>query len=122
MSAPPLLLDEMLSPHIAEQLRSSGWDVTAVAERRDLVGMSDADVLALATEEQRIVVTLNIADFAKLAQAWASHERPHAGVLLVSTTTFRQDRGFVGAVVAALDHAARADALPGSGQAWFLQR
>jgi hypothetical protein len=48
----------------ADKLRERGHDVLALDERRDLEGIDDADVLALAAEEQRIVVTFNIRDFA----------------------------------------------------------
>ena len=53
MSAPRLLLDEMLSGQIARQLREAGHDVTAVVEDRELIGIADEDVLARATADGR---------------------------------------------------------------------
>jgi hypothetical protein len=40
-------------------------------------------VLALAASEQRILATLNIADFPRILREWAAAQRPHAGVILV---------------------------------------
>ncbi len=117
-----LLLDEMLSGRIAEQLRASGHDVYAIVERPNLVQLPDEQVLALGSDEQRIVVTLNIADFTMLDALWTSQGREHAGLLLLSTVTFPQDRSFVGAVLAALDAAAQLGELPGPGETRFLAR
>ena len=79
-------------------------------------------MLALGSDEQRIVVTLNIADFTMLDALWTSQGREHAGLLLLSTVMFPQDRSFVGAVLAALDAAAQLGELPGPGETRFLAR
>lgn len=80
-----LLLDEMVTAVIAEQLRDAGHDVIAIVERRELSGLSDADVLTCAMVEGRVVVTLNIRDFVPLERDWNSqvHAQPrtHAGIL-----------------------------------------
>ena len=122
MTVARLLLDEMLSGRIAEQLRARGHDAVAIVERPDLRQLPDEQVLAVGAGEQRVVVTLNIADFAMLDAAWASQGRSHAGLLLLSTATFPQDRGFVGGVVAALDTAAQGALLPAPGELRFLAR
>ena len=64
------LLDEHLSPQIAELLRGAGYDVLAVADRHDLVACSDRVVFEAATAEGRAVVTNNIKDFRPLAAEW----------------------------------------------------
>ena len=61
-----LLLDEMLSPAIARELRSRGHDVESVAGNPDREALSDPDVLALARAEHRAVVTNNLRDFRPL--------------------------------------------------------
>ncbi len=122
MTAARLLLDEMLSGRIAEQLRARGHDAQAIVERADLVQLPDDQVLALAAGEQRVLVTLNIADFSTLGARWMSQGRVHAGLMLLSTATFPQDRSFVGAVLAALDAAAQLGELPGPGETRFLAR
>lgn len=48
-----LLLDEMLDPEIAVQLRRRGYDVVAVAEREDLRGLLDPEVFEVARREGR---------------------------------------------------------------------
>lgn len=44
---------------------------------------SDEDLLALATVEDRVLVTFNVADFPTLARRWAEADRAHAGCAIV---------------------------------------
>jgi hypothetical protein len=83
------LLDEQLSPQIAVQLRQMGYDVEAVAERTDLVGGSDRNILELASAESRAVVTNNVKDFRPLAAEWLAQGRVHAGLILLPSTRTR---------------------------------
>ena len=63
------LIDEDLSPKVAERLRiESGLDVIHVRER-DLLGKPDPIILQRAYEEDRILVTANVKDFQRLARA-----------------------------------------------------
>ena len=112
----------MLSPKITEQLRERGLDAYAIAERADLVGLSDEQVLALGADEDRVVVTLNIADFAALHAVWQAQGRSHGGLACISTTTFPQDRAFFGSVLGSLDLAVRAGHLAGHDETHFLSR
>jgi predicted nuclease of predicted toxin-antitoxin system len=50
-----LLLDEHLSRSIARILRDAGYDVLSVVE--DHRGTTDVDLLALAREEGRVLIT-----------------------------------------------------------------
>lgn len=104
-----LLLDEHVSPTIAEQLRRRGCDAVAVAERADLRSMPDAHIWSVAGIEGRAVVTANIADFLRLA---AGAERHPGLVLLPGRTALRA--GAAGPLVAALDALARSEAGAGS--------
>ncbi len=83
------LLDEQLSPRIAELLREAGYDVVAVAECDDLIGSSDAILLEVATTEGRAVITNNIKDFRPLAAELLAQGREHAGLILVPSTRVR---------------------------------
>lgn len=83
------LLDEQLSPRIAELLREAGYDVVAVAERDELIGSSDAILLEVATSEERAVITNNIKDFRPLAAEFLARGREHAGLILVPSTRAR---------------------------------
>ena len=40
-----MLLDEHYSPEIARRLRAMGHDVVSVKERKDLIGLPDAEIL-----------------------------------------------------------------------------
>jgi hypothetical protein len=68
---------------VGEALRVQGHDVRALDEERQLEGLPDDDVLALATAEKRILVTHNVAHFPATLRDWAEASRSHAGVILV---------------------------------------
>ena len=61
-----LLLDEMLSPAIARELRGRGHDVLAVADHPGGAALSDPEVMTLARTERRAVVTTNLRDYRPL--------------------------------------------------------
>jgi predicted nuclease of predicted toxin-antitoxin system len=63
-----LLLDENLSPKVAEALvRDDGVDACHVRDR-GMLEASDSEVLEKAYSEDRILVTANVDDFTKLAR------------------------------------------------------
>ncbi len=99
----PLLLDEMFSDAIAQQLRTKGHDVTSVVAQSALVGLSDDQILSYATTEGRALVTANIKDFMPLDGRYRAAGQAHPGLILVSTKTFPQSRGFTTAIAAALE-------------------
>jgi predicted nuclease of predicted toxin-antitoxin system len=96
-----LLLDEHLSPAIAEQLRARGHDVVTVAEA-GLAGATDERVLAWATRERRAVVTNNIRDFRSLHADALKTRSTHCGIVLVRTGRYSLQRAKLGPLVAAL--------------------
>jgi predicted nuclease of predicted toxin-antitoxin system len=80
-----LLLDAHVSgPNVGRRLQQNGHDMRALDQEPALEGLDDDDVLALAVAEQRILVTHNVADFPRILREWASAQRAHAGVILVS--------------------------------------
>jgi len=96
-----LLLDANLSPRgIASALRQNEHDVLALAEDSAYEGLSDPQVLELATAEERILVTRNSRDFAPLAREWAEAQRPHAGLILIWTL----DHSQFAEIVAGIEH------------------
>lgn len=111
----------MLTGAIGEQLRSRGYDVTAVVEDPALTGLPDNEILAAASAAGRALVTANIKDFVPLDQRFKASGRAHAGVVLISAKAFPQDRAFVGAVVVALGNLLSQDAPP-TDAVVFLQR
>jgi predicted nuclease of predicted toxin-antitoxin system len=79
-----LLLDAHVSgPSVGGQLSDRGHDVRALDQEAELEGLNDEDVLALASEDGRILVTHNVADFPEIMREWAAGGRSHAGVILV---------------------------------------
>jgi hypothetical protein len=118
----PLLLDEMFTDDIAQQLRTKGYDVISVVADPALVGLPDDQTLAYATAERRALVTANIKDFVPLDARYRAADQSHAGLILVSTKTFPQNRGFPSAVTAALAALLSSTAKIQSAQVLFLTR
>jgi hypothetical protein len=118
----PLLLDEMFSDDIARQLRAQGHDVTSIVANPALAGLPDEQVLAYATTEGRALVTANIKDFVPLDGRYSAAGQSHAGLILVSTKTFPQNRGFSSAITASLATLLSGTAKIQSGQVLFLTR
>jgi hypothetical protein len=118
----PLLLDEMLSGHIADELRSKGHDVLAVVADPALLALPDDQILAHATATGRALVTANIKDFMPLDAQYRAAGQAHAGLIFISSNTFRQDRAYTTAITGALS--AFLDQDPGlqPGQVIFLPR
>jgi hypothetical protein len=97
-----LLLDEMLSGRIAEQLRQRNHDTIAVEESDGLRGSSDPDLFAHAQEQQRAVVTYNREDFLALDREYQSRRRLHHGIVILHPRRFPQGDASTGALVLAL--------------------
>lgn len=115
-----LLLDEMIGPGVAAQLRALGRDVEAVVEHAELRGLPDERVLEIARDEGRILVTRNIADFALLDARWAAAGRQHCGIVMIGNKAFPENRAFIGNLVMALQAAIKTNALPGPGEVRHL--
>jgi Domain of unknown function (DUF5615) len=117
-----LLLDEMFTDEIARQLRAQGYDVIAVVADTALAGLPDDQILGYATAEGRALATANIRDFVPLDSRYRAADQSHAGLILVSTKTFPQDRGYRSAVAAALGVLLSRPAEVQPGQVLFLKR
>jgi hypothetical protein len=98
----PLLLDEMFSDTIAQQLRAKGHDVQAVVADPSLASLPDDQILSRAAATGRALVTANIKDFMPLDARYRAAGQEHAGLVLVSAKTFPQNRSFISAVISAL--------------------
>jgi Domain of unknown function (DUF5615) len=78
------LLDAHVSgPRVGRRLEAEGHDVRALDQEPALEGLADNEVLALASEEQRILVTHSIRDFPSILRDWSSAQISYAGVILV---------------------------------------
>ena len=117
-----LLLDEMLSPAIARELRSRGYDVESVAGSADREALSDPDVLALARAEHRAIVTNNLRDFRPLHhEALTPGGAGHFGMIFMPGS-YRRTRADIGRIVAAMEailaqHPSEKDLA--NGEAWL---
>jgi predicted nuclease of predicted toxin-antitoxin system len=98
----PLLLDEMLSAAIAEQLRAKGHDVAAVVADPALTALPDDQILSHAARAGRALVTANIKDFMPLDTLYRAASQRHAGLILISAKTFPRDRTYTAAITSAL--------------------
>lgn len=79
-----LLLDAHVSGRaVAAAIRKRGHDVRAVDEERALDGWEDGALLELAARDERIVVTCNVKDFARLIGERLAGGGHHAGCLLI---------------------------------------
>jgi predicted nuclease of predicted toxin-antitoxin system len=100
-----ILLDEMYSVDIADELQSRGHDA-ASAHRTPGRGTPDDEVLDRARADGRAVVSENVADFRPLAEALLVAGESHAGVIF--TTQKRWPRSDPGSIITALDELLKA--------------
>ena len=82
-----LLLDEDVRILLAEVLRERGHDVVHATEA-GLSGATDDRVFELAIEQERALLTHNIAHFLLLASRFADERRQHHGLLLSAQVPF----------------------------------
>jgi hypothetical protein len=98
-----LLLDEMLAPVIARELRARGHDVVAVAEYAGRQSLPDPEVMALAQTEHRAIVTNNVRDFRPLHHdAIVPGGSGHFGMIFMPGN-YRRTRADIGRIVIALE-------------------
>jgi predicted nuclease of predicted toxin-antitoxin system len=112
-----LLLDEMYTPAIAEQLRARGHDVASVhdAPYRRLEGEPDEEVWAAALADERVLVSENVQDFRRLEADALARTQPHAPLIFTTDRQFpRGDPATIGRLVTAFDAllAAQPDLVP----------
>ena len=108
-----LLLDEMLSPAIAMELRARGHDVESVAGQPDRESLSDPEVLELARAEHRAVVTNNLRDFRLLHHDAIVPGGPgHFGMIFMPSS-YRRTKADTGRIITALE--AKLVQYPGEG-------
>jgi hypothetical protein len=97
-----LLLDEMYPPALAEALRAAGIEVHTASEL-GLVSRSDPDVFAAAVAAGLVVLTENVADFARISAEHLTAGQHHPGVLIALSSRFSRRPAGVGALVAAIE-------------------
>ncbi|MGH2944784.1 MAG: DUF5615 family PIN-like protein [Solirubrobacteraceae bacterium] len=117
-----LLLDVMLSPVIAQQLRERGHDVQAVTGHPQHEALSDREVMDLARDEGRAVVTNNLVDFRPLHHEAVAPGGPGHWGMVFMPGSYRRTKADTGRIVKALE--AKLAEFPGdgdlaSGETWL---
>jgi len=97
-----LLLDELYAPIIAVQLRERGHDVEAAKERPKLWGLNDGELLAVAVDEHRALLTENVGHFMRLFHEYGASATDHYGMIFTSPRRFPRGSRTVGLFVEAI--------------------
>jgi hypothetical protein len=97
-----LLTDEDVCGSIAAKLRTRGIDAVSTPEVRRL-GETDASQLVWAARGNRVLLTFNVAHFARLHGEWMRLSRHHRGIVVSSHRPIGDVLRRVMALVAAVD-------------------
>lgn len=97
--APRFLLDEHLSPDVAQGCKRRGIDVLSLAEAH-LLQADDLSLFRAAVREGRILITYNTGDFARLFGDLLKEGPPIPGVVFVNARTIPPSH--IGGLVKAL--------------------
>lgn len=88
-----LLLDEMISPKIARELRSKGFDVQAIkSDRPDLETAADREIVKRMAVEKRVIVTNDVLDFQVIHSQLQSLGEEHYGMVFTSDSTMPRNK------------------------------
>jgi hypothetical protein len=96
-----VLLDEMYSATHAEALRAAGTEAKTVIEL-GLAGSSDPEVFAAAIAEESVLLTENVADFARISAEHLLGGHHHPGVLIALASRFSRRPAGAPALAAAV--------------------
>ena len=76
-------------------LREMGHDVRAADEDRELDGVDDPPLFALAVMERRVFITANVRDFLPILREWAEAGKQHSGCILIASSIRREHFGAI---------------------------
>jgi predicted nuclease of predicted toxin-antitoxin system len=96
-----ILLDEMYPPGLPDALRAAGIEAVTVNEE-GLAGRSDPEILAAAVEGGYVLLTENVADFARIAAEQVASGKHHPGVLIALSRRFSRRPHGITALAAAV--------------------
>ena len=120
-----LLLDEMYSPQIAEQLRALGHDAVSAHERSEFRSAPDPDLFRFMQLEQRVIVTNNHRHFAPLANAALQAGESFHGIVFTADRSLPRNKRTIPVIVDLLDdrlNRHRAVDKLSTGIEWLLPR
>ena len=116
-----LLLDEMFSPAIADDLAARGIDCRAVAADVLLRALSDLEIFETALLEGRVIVTNNVPDFESLRRAREAAGGEIPGLIYPSDLAFPRTKAYLTRLAAALERAAAGHETAGHGGVLWLR-
>lgn len=91
-----LLLDEMISPRVARELRDRGFDVVAVkADRPEWEALPDREILRHATAEGRTVVSNDVLDFQLIHNRMMAEGESHFGILFTDDAAMPRNKASI---------------------------
>lgn len=91
-----LLLDEMISPRVARELRDKGFDVVAVkADRPEWEALPDREILRHATAEGRTVVSNDVLDFQLIHNRIMTEGEGHFGILFTDDAAMPRNKASI---------------------------
>jgi predicted nuclease of predicted toxin-antitoxin system len=114
-----LLLDEMFSARIADELALRGIDCRAVVADPVLRAQSDLEIFDSAVRDDRVLITNNVTDFESLRRAREAAGGPVPGLIYTSDITFPRTRAYVSRLTAALAAAADRETAACGGVLWL---
>ena len=91
-----LLLDEMISPRVARELRGKGFDAQAIkADRPDLEAVADREILRRCAAERRVIVTNDVLDFQLIHNQLAAAGEEHYGIVFTDDASMPRNRASI---------------------------
>lgn len=105
-----LLLDEMISPKIARELRSKGFDVQAIkGDRPDLEAVADRETIRRMAAGKRTLVSNDVLDFQLIHNQLSAAGEEHSGLVFTSDSTMPRNKASIPLWVKALGELLRAN-------------
>jgi predicted nuclease of predicted toxin-antitoxin system len=100
-----LLLDEMISPKIARELRGRGdFDVQAIkSDRPDLEAVADREIVRRIATEQRTLITNDVLDFQLIHNQMLAAGEEHYGLIFTNDSTMPRNKPSISLWVGALE-------------------
>lgn len=99
-----LLLDGMISPRIARELREKGHDIQAIKKHRpELETVADREIVERMSEERRAVLTNDVDDFQPIHHSVVAAGKEHYGMVFTSDATMPRDKASIPLWVRTLD-------------------
>lgn len=105
-----LLLDEMIAPRIARELREKDFDVQAIkADRPDLEALPDREIIRRIAAEQRAIVSNDVLDFQLIHNQMQAAGEEHYGMVFTTDKAMPRNKVSISLWVEALSQLLQAN-------------